>query len=353
MRARWSSGFSRCAAALGVVAMALLGCTPSVTPRGSEASGFCTSRFTVVVLGASGGLYEDELAAFLVAPGSSTDFVALDAGTLLSGIRRARVRGSLADVLLPPGTLDFDGWLLREKITAYLLSHGHLDHVAGLVIASPDDAAKPIYGLSSTLDAVAGDLFNGRTWANFTTEGSAPLGKYNLVRLVPGRPERVREGPFTVSAHPLSHTRTTTSTAFLLEAGGAELLYLGDTGPDAVEGGGRLGALWTRVAPLVRRGTLRAVLMEVSYANGRPDALLFGHLTPAWLSTELRALANVVRPSAPEGALAGVTLVITHIKPSLARGVDARALVSEQLVPLRELGLRVVVPQQGDRIAIP
>ena len=31
------------------------------------------------------------------------------------------------------------GYVLTTRIKGYLISHAHLDHVAGLIIASPDD----------------------------------------------------------------------------------------------------------------------------------------------------------------------------------------------------------------------
>ena len=46
------------------------------------------------------------------------------------------------------------GYVLTTKIKGYLISHAHLDHLAGLIIASPDDSNKTIYALPS----VAADL---------------------------------------------------------------------------------------------------------------------------------------------------------------------------------------------------
>ena len=80
------------------------------------------------------------------------------------------------------------------------------------------------------------------------------------------------------------------STAFLLESGGDGILYFGDTGPDAVEKGTRMGDVWTAVAERVKQQRLKAIVIEVSYTSDRPDNLLFGHLTPRWLLEELRKL---------------------------------------------------------------
>ena len=47
-----------------------------------------------------------------------------------------------------------DDVVLKIYIKAYLISHAHLDHVAGLLLNAPDDAPKTIYGLHSCLAAI-------------------------------------------------------------------------------------------------------------------------------------------------------------------------------------------------------
>jgi 3',5'-cyclic-nucleotide phosphodiesterase len=238
-----------------------------------------------------------------------------------------------------------------------LLSHAHLDHLLGLVIASPDDGPKPIYALAETLDILRDHVFNGRLWANFGSEGAEPrLGKYSYVRLRPGEETPLLPTAMTAEAHPLCHARQDGSSAFLLRHGDAYVLYLGDTGPDRVEGCDRLASLWRRIAPLVRESRLRALLIEVSYPDPRPEAQLFGHLTPKWLLAELTRLAEAVRPGHPRGALSGLDVLVTHVKPSLAAGTDPRDTIRGQL---REgerearLGAHFVMPADGDRLTLP
>jgi 3',5'-cyclic-nucleotide phosphodiesterase len=307
--------------------------------------------FVAVVLGAGGGPGQDDLSAYLLAPVGSSDFACFDAGTLLAGVRAAHTRGSFGAIGVPTDQLlTPEGWILRTKIRAYLLSHAHLDHVAGLVVDSPEDAAgKPILGLPETIDRVRDHLFNGRVWPNFGDEGEGALKRYHYVRLPPEREQPIPGTAMTVEPWALSHGGDL-STAFLIRAGGAAALYLGDTGPDAVERTTRLRALWTRVAPLVRDGVLRGMLIEVSYPDGRPDDLLFGHLTPAWLIHELRALAQLVDAGQPRGALRHLTIVVTHVKPALARGLTARERIARELNNRNDLGLRFVLARQGDRI---
>ena len=316
----------------------------------ATAAGQSAPAFVAVVLGAGGGPGQDDLSAYLVAPAGSTDYVALDAGTLLAGIRRAWAAGSFGDLRVPAGSaLSPEGFVLRTRVRAYLVSHAHLDHVAGLVVDSPEDETKEVLGLPGTIDTLRDHLFNWKVWPNFGDEGPAPLKKLRYVRLVPGRERPIAGTALTVEPFELSHAGVL-STAFLLRAGGAALLYLGDTGPDAVEGSDRLERLWTRVAPLVRDGTLRGLFVEASYADPRPERLLFGHLTPSWLMTELRRLAARVDAAAPATALRGLTVVVTHVKPAVDAGPPTPERVAGQLAALNDLNVTLVMARQGARL---
>jgi 3',5'-cyclic-nucleotide phosphodiesterase len=334
----------------GVLAVCLAACP---APRSIRAAPSSAARFTLVPLGTSGGLLEEDLSAFLLAPAGSSAFVCLDAGVLLSGIRRAVGRGAF-DGLLPVERdgLSAEGWVLARGIRAYLLSHPHLDHVAGLVIASPEDGPKPILARTDTLAAIGSHLFNWTIWPNFTSEGAAPVGKYALVALEPGREVAIPETSLAVEPFILSHATADGSTAFLVRHDMDFVLYLGDTGPDALEGAGRLRAVWERVAPLVRDGRLHAILLEASFPNERPDADLHGHLTPAWMVRELHRLAALVRPGGEATALRGLTVVVTHVKPSLRAGRDARREIARQLADANDLGVRFVLPEQGVRMEL-
>lgn len=311
-----------------------------------------TTGFVAIPLGTSGGLHEDDLSAYLLAPKGSADFVALDAGTLNAGLRKAAAAGTLAPFLT---AADADwtpaGAMLQHHIKAYLISHAHLDHVAGLVLNSPDDAKKDLLGTAPTLDRIRDHLFNWQIWPAFGNEGASfLLKKYRYVRLEPGTAVPVAGTDMTVEPWTLSHSEGYASTAFLVSAGGSQVLYCGDTGPDAVEKSDRLQHLWTRIAPLVRQHTLKAVFLEASYPNGTPDKFLFGHLTPAWMLTELRRLATTVNPAQPADALHGLTVVVTHVKPVLKPGKPVRQRILDELQAGNDLGVRFVLPEQGARL---
>lgn len=319
---------------------------------GTAARAATPPAFDVVVLGAAGGLAEDDLTSFLVFPAGGAAGIALDAGTLHAGIRTALAKGAFAGLSLDTdGALTPEGQVLQKHVRAYLISHAHLDHVAGMILSSTDDTPKPILALPGTLDVLREHVFNWKLWPNFTTEGTAPaLSRYALVPLSSGEPKDVPGTSFRVTAFPLSHGGTSESTAFLVESGAASLLYLGDTGPDAVEGKGRLRALWTQVAPLVRAKTLRAIFLEASYPSDRPDEKLYGHLTPRWVNAELGVLASLVGADDPASALRGLPVVITHVKPSLARGESPRERIARELRESNPHGVRFILATQGERL---
>src|ERR1700761_2521365 len=135
------------------------------------------ASFTIVPLGVKGGIDESNLSAYMLAPKGSNHYICLDAGTLHYGIEKAIAN----KVFTIPAEQ-----VLKQYIKGYFISHAHLDHVAGLIINSPDDTAKTIYGLTSTLQTLKTHYFTWDSWANFADQGDAPiLKKYHYEPLTP------------------------------------------------------------------------------------------------------------------------------------------------------------------------
>jgi cAMP phosphodiesterase len=307
-------------------------------------AGRAQTAFTVVPLGVRGGLDESNLSSYMAAAAGTQEYICLDAGTLYSGIRKAVDNGALPS----PASR-----VLQRSIKAYFISHPHLDHVAGLIMNSPEDSAKNIYGLAACLKVLEEKYFTWESWANFGDEGEKPLlKKYHYVTMEPGREMAIDHTPLSVKAFALSHGAPYESAAFLVRSGNAYLLYLGDTGADTLEHSDKLHLLWQAVGPLVKSGQLKALFIEVSFPSEQPDKSLFGHLTPRLLMQEMNNLMNIA--GAP--ALKGLPVVITHRKPSGADpirrpgGSDQEEVIRKELVAGNPLGLKLVFPEQGKRL---
>jgi 3',5'-cyclic-nucleotide phosphodiesterase len=232
---------------------------------------------------------------------------------------------------------------LKENINGYFISHGHLDHVAGLILNSPEDSKKPIYALPEVLDVFKVNYFTRNAWANFGSEGEAPiLNKYKYVSLVPNVKIAAEGTDLTVQVFELSHVNPYKSTAFLVNNTAGSLLYLGDTGADSIEKSTDLKNLWHEIAPLIRAKQLKAIFIEVSFPNSQADGQLFGHLNPRLFVQEMKVLASFTGTD----ALKGLPIVITHRKPS---GTNEEQ-IKKEIVAENTLGLKIIFPKQGKMI---
>jgi len=167
-----------------------------------------------------------------------------------------------------------------------------------------------------------------------------------------------------------------------------ELLFFGDVEPDSISSKPQTINVWKEAAPRIPH-TLASIFIECSWTSDRPDNLLFGHLNPLHLTDELVALAlevykvrnclksdsvivaeggpgpdtrarkkkklNPIPLESLRGILDGVTIYIMHCKSDVGGrysgpisqviGAEVRALVEK-----KELGVKIVVLEQGTRI---
>src|SRR5919107_3049577 len=247
--------------------------------------------FDVIVLGALGGIQDGNLSSYLIRPHGDHNAIACDAGSLVNGLKVAQDKGAFRDVKVPEGSTEsVIGHVLKNEIKGYLISHAHLDHVQGLVIASPDDSNKAIYGLPLVNAEIEQNYFNWKAWPNMLDRGQQPqLKKYHLEYLKPGETKDLAGTRMTVTPYPLNHGGAE-STDFLIESGADAILCFGDTGPDEVQKASNMQDIWKAIADKVRQQKLKAIILETSYPSDRPDNLLFGHLTPKWVHKTLHAL---------------------------------------------------------------
>ncbi len=256
--------------------------------------------------------------------------------------------GPLAGLRLPSTNPRVNaGYFTRELVSTYLITHAHLDHIAGFVIntASLTQTARPkrIAALTPTIDIFKTHIFNDLIWPNLSDEEGG-IGLVTYMRLVEGGDVAIGEGDgrgyievcdgLGVKSWSISHGvrmdarrrlqmsqqssrgRTKTgggdgtsnqvlsprgcvydSTAYFIrdEATGKEVLIFGDVEPDVISWNPRTAHVWNEAAPKIAAGTLSAIFIECSYDDSQSDETLFGHLAPRHLIRELQYLANRVR----------------------------------------------------------
>lgn len=299
-------------------------------------SSILSNGFKVIPLGVKGGLDESNLSAYLVAANGSDQYICLDAGTIYKGLELAATKKLFK--ASNPSTIQ------QQQINGYFISHAHLDHTAGLIMNSPNDNAKNLYGLASVLDVFKKNYFTWSAWANFGNEGEAPiLKKYTYKNLAPSTEIAIDNTGLFVTPFVLSHVKPYESTAFLVRNQNSYLLYLGDTGADRVEQSEQLTALWKAVAPLVIKDQLKAIFIEVSFDNSIPEKALFGHLTPNLLMEEMTKLNQLSK-----GQLKNTPVYVTHIKP--CDGCELK--IKSEIQAANQIGLKISYPLQAALIEL-
>ncbi|KAL8926050.1 MAG: hypothetical protein Q9208_003191 [Pyrenodesmia sp. 3 TL-2023] len=191
--------------------------------------------FQIIVLGAGGGPNEDNVTGLLVRSTSRQwtrdSILAVDAGVHLAAIikifeehlpqatvrnrnsgtpaatpfggdtptnaseswrpKLCMVSGPFTNLELPFETAKANAtYVFRNLISTFLITHPHLDHVAGFAI---NTAAlqqtlrrKRVAALPSTIEAIKEHIFNGIIWPNLSDEGDGAVGFVSYDRLVDG-----------------------------------------------------------------------------------------------------------------------------------------------------------------------
>jgi ribonuclease BN (tRNA processing enzyme) len=202
-------------------------------------------------------------------------------------------------------------------ITHALVSHSHLDHIAGLAFLTETlalcEAPAPltIASLDPVVTALRTSIFNDVVWPDFTR---LPSPQAPVLRFQPLR-EDVEQQVAGFWVRPVPVTHTVPTSGFVVHDGTSALVYSGDTGPTE--------ALWKAAAEV--RG-LRAVILECAFPN-RLGALadVARHMTPELIRRELDKMP------------ADVPVLIFHVKPQFYDEIgEELAVVSGARITLAE-----------------
>lgn len=322
------------------------------------------AAFSVVFLGVGGGPLENNSSCYLMKPTDSRwedNTLLVEGGSFLGSLdsllRDAGQPGSVFhDVTFDPSiNEEARAGKFNENIQSVLISHGHLDHIFGLVLASAVQCKqRPVYGTEETLKSIL-NVFDGRIWPPLASfDATDPLALYHLRRLICKEPVTVAPSvqvtPFLVthgkSIIPAENKATSMcgdnpilrdksvedmhSTAFLITNMHIDrhILFFGDVESDVTGNTATNHDVWVHVAPLFSQKRLRTVFIECSFSDAQPRELLFGHFTPALLYHDLRDFARCVaaynKSGKTEGVsvgdeelvgvLSGLNCIIIHIK---------------------------------------
>lgn len=312
-------------------------------------SGFSQSDFDIIVLGSGGGTDEGNLSAYLISAQGQDRYLCLDGGTLMHGLQLAHNAGHFSYLDNNKIKEELPAHILHHHIDAYAISHAHLDHINGMLIAAPFDNKKNIFCSPTTADHLMKHIFLSPLWANFTTEGENAIGKWQINRMENQKWYVIPNNPLQIKSFDLCHSCPFTSSAFLVKYNDVYAIYFGDTGADALEGDNRLEKIFHEIKPLIIKKELKAIFIEVSFPNSQSNEHLYGHLKPSLLEDELKKLALIVNENDLESALSGLKIFITHLKPNYQKENNSHPLIEKEIRTMKHFGADIIFPKQSNK----
>lgn len=304
-----------------------------------------SAEFEIVILGNSGGVVAGTTTSYLIRDTQSKGYLALDAGSIVNGLDSALKKGNFKDISVPEDSKYTKlGYIFRDSIKGYFLSHAHMDHIAGLVISSTEDTRKNIYALPSVIDIMEKNVFNWKVWPNFADSGEGfKLGVYSYRKLEPGKEFEIEGTGLYGQVFPLSHSNYESS-MLLIRSRDEYFAFFGDTGPDKVEKSELMSNIWKELGPKLKEGKLKGIILEVSFPNATEDKNLFGHMTPKWIMEEMKVLGEY---SGGTENLKKLSIIVNHIKPSFLKGIDNERTIRKEIEELNIYKIRFLYPDAG------
>eukprot|EP01080_Neovahlkampfia_damariscottae_P006421 gene6421-10429_t len=293
-----------------------------------ETGNLPSCEFTVIPLGVFGGHIEGNLTSFLFARNRSTSYVALDAGTIFQGLSKFvemnfyGTENYLGLNFQLPSYVETNHHIasniMKEHIHSYIIGHTHLDHIAGLVLNSPQmsNITKRIVGFSSVISAMNNYIFRPEIWVplvylkNYQNSIINGDQEYSMNLFV----NDSSMSDVSMKGFELCHD-SVNSTAFLFTSRSfsnisSQLLYFSDTGPSTTpcDWRGKINQIWSD--PLLNDlSKLKAIFIEVSFINNVTTT--FGHLRPK----DLNLVLNDLKLKHPGQSTSHLKVFITHQKP--------------------------------------
>ncbi|KIK95855.1 hypothetical protein PAXRUDRAFT_350984 [Paxillus rubicundulus Ve08.2h10] len=348
--------------------------------------------FDIIVVGSGGGLDETNLSGYLVKPSNTSwddGIIALEAGSGHGALRHIMKRNPNIFGEQPPDedpSKKTTPSTVYSNVKCFLLTHAHLDHISSLVISAGTfgGCSKRIYGSPQTLKDLE-TIFNDRVWPRLATyDETNPLFRlvYHAIH-ADGKYKTVFPD-IAVRSMTISHGKNELgcyeSSCFFVKhlPTEHEFVFFGDVEPDSIAIQPRNITVWRAAAPKIPHD-LSAVFIECSYPTGRPNELLWGHLSPDHVVQEMISLATEVvlarrlpgagdrlrprkkqkgNPLAPEalhGALNGLRVYIMHCKENFNTERPINHVIGDQcreLLAPHNLGLELLTADQGMKIVI-
>ena len=211
----------------------------------------------------------------------------------------------------------------RSKIRDVVLTHSHLDHIAGLPLFIDDlfpVLREPIrvHATTDVIDALETHIFNWKIYPRFSELKNSFGNVIEYCAITEGQEFDVCG--LRIRSIPVNHKVPTHG--FLIRSGPASIAFTGDTA--------EMSEFWNVVNGLER---LDAVLIECAFPNEFEDlSSISHHLTPNKLELELRKLA-----------LPTESIYIINLKPSYRDAIVSQLKeIKDERIQILDVGREYV-----------